>query len=99
MFSDQLLGLGEALPQSGHSQLIFFDAQNHSIAGLDAKGTPERSGDYNPPVLINPSVTLCLFHDILYFMTYLWIMSIEANLAGAGCFVDRAIPRSNIPRR
>jgi hypothetical protein len=41
MFAHQLLGLGKALPQSGHSQLIVLDAQNHGIAGLDTESTPE----------------------------------------------------------
>src|ERR1700722_19225214 len=69
MFAHQLLGFGQALPQSCHSQLIVFDAENHGIAGLDAKGTTERGWNYNSTVFINPSMTLYLLHDTLHVMT------------------------------
>jgi hypothetical protein len=80
MFADQLLGLGKALPQCCHSQLIVFDPQNDGIAGSYAERAPERRRDYNPSVLVNRSVTLRVFHDIVYIMTYWLDMSITKKL-------------------
>src|SRR5712691_11057216 len=70
MLAHQSLSLRQSLLQSCNSQLIVFDAQNDRVAGLYVKSTPKRSGDNNPPVFVNASMTLYRRHDILYVMSF-----------------------------